>query len=222
MPTPPSARGPYTVVNKKHPLPGVDRHDYVSLARYFWPDPSQNPAACRTSSATGQTNPEIDEFDAKPLREMSAHVYTLALAGYLTGEAKYSARAAETAARLVPRRGDEDEPQPGPRPQLIKGGNAGRGYGIIESIRLASTSSTPSACSVRQTAQSTNLVEAMIKTKIQAWFGDYVAWMKQRQKNGQDEAAATNNHGCWYDAQAGELPAVPRRPTPRRSSSSNP
>src|SRR5947209_7258233 len=31
--------GPYTIVHKKHPLPGVDVHDYVSLATYFWPNP---------------------------------------------------------------------------------------------------------------------------------------------------------------------------------------
>src|SRR5436305_1433954 len=31
--------GPYTIVHKKRPLPGVDPHDYVSLATYFWPNP---------------------------------------------------------------------------------------------------------------------------------------------------------------------------------------
>src|SRR5207248_7394135 len=38
------------------------------------------------------------------------------------------------------------------------------------------------------------------QTKIQSWFRDYATWMKES-KNGQGEAAATNNHGCWYDAQ---------------------
>jgi hypothetical protein len=32
------------------------------------------------------------------------------------------------------------------------------------------------------------------------WFARYAEWM-QRSKNGREEAAATNNHGCWYDAQ---------------------
>jgi hypothetical protein len=31
--------GPYSIVNKQHSLSGVDPHDYVSLAPYFWPNP---------------------------------------------------------------------------------------------------------------------------------------------------------------------------------------
>src|SRR4029078_12970949 len=76
------AAGPFTIVKKKHPLPGVDPHEYVSLARYFWPDPAK-PDGLPYISLDGKTNPEIDEYDAKPFREMSGNVYTLALAGYL-------------------------------------------------------------------------------------------------------------------------------------------
>src|SRR6185369_15065466 len=68
--------GPFTIVNKKHPLPGIDPHEYVSLARYFWPDPAK-PDGLPYISLDGKTNPEIDEFDAKPFREMSGNVHTL-------------------------------------------------------------------------------------------------------------------------------------------------
>lgn len=34
--------GPYTIVDKKHPLPGVDVHEYVSVAPYDWPNPDTN------------------------------------------------------------------------------------------------------------------------------------------------------------------------------------
>src|SRR6478672_1962267 len=27
--------GPFAIVHKKHPLPGIDPHEYVSLARYY-------------------------------------------------------------------------------------------------------------------------------------------------------------------------------------------
>ena len=87
--------GPFTIVDKKHPLPGIDPHEYVSLARYFWPDPTK-PDGLPYISRDGETNPEIDEYDAKPLREMSAHVYTLALAGYLGSRALFN-RGATTA-----------------------------------------------------------------------------------------------------------------------------
>src|SRR5881396_2736287 len=72
--------------------------------------------------------------------------------------------------------------------------NDGRGYGIIESIRLLNVIDA-----VGMLGQST-VWSSDDQTKIQSWFRNYATWMKQS-KNGQDEAAATNNHGCWYDAQ---------------------
>jgi hypothetical protein len=186
------AGGPFTIVDKKHPLPGIDRHDYVSLARYFWPDPDK-PGGLPYISRDGQSNPEIDEYDAKPLLEMSNHVYTLALAGYLTGQTKYSARAAyllrvwflDDATKMNPNL---------EHAQLVKGANQGRSYGIIESIRLLNV-----VDAVGMLGQSTAWSRDD-QTRIQAWFDQYAIWMKQS-KNGKEEASATNNHGCWYDAQ---------------------
>src|SRR5438270_10739739 len=33
--------GPYTIVNKPQAPPSGDKHDYVSMAPYFWPDPNK-------------------------------------------------------------------------------------------------------------------------------------------------------------------------------------
>ena len=126
--------GPFTIVNKQHPLPSVDLHDYVSLAPYFWPDPNK-PDGLPYIRRDGERNPEFQEYDARPLNEMSGRVYTLALTGYLTGNAKYSARAAELlrawffdpATRMNPNLDHA---------QLVKGTNLGRGTGIIETVRL--------------------------------------------------------------------------------------
>ena len=32
------------------------------------------------------------------------------------------------------------------------------------------------------------------------WFAAYLNWLRTS-KGGKEEAAAANNHGCWYDAQ---------------------
>jgi hypothetical protein len=185
--------GPYTVVNKKHPLPGIDPHDYVSLARYFWPNPAK-PDGLPYIERDGQANPELEQYDARPFREMSADVYTLALAGYLLGERKFTDRSAyllrtwfiDDATRMNPNLDHA---------QLVRGENAGRPAGIIESIRLLNTIDA-----VGLVQQTNGVWSDDDQAKMQAWFSDYARWMKQS-PNGRGEAAATNNHGCWYDAQ---------------------
>jgi hypothetical protein len=186
--------GPFTIVHKQHPLPGVDVHDYVSLAPYFWPDPNK-PDGLPYIRRDGERNPEFQEYDAKPLNEMSGHVYTLALAGYLTGETKYSARAAELmrvwffdpATRMNPNLNHA---------QLVKGTNLGRGTGIIETVRLLN---------VIDAVGMLRLAGAGVwsgddQAKIETWFREYVTWLRTSE-NGKAEAAAKNNHGSWYDVQ---------------------
>jgi hypothetical protein len=184
--------GPFTIVHKAHPLPGVDVHDYVSIAPYFWPDPKSKDGL-PYYRRDGERNPETREYDSPAMSEMSSHVYTLALAGYITGDDRYSKRAAELlrvwffddATRMNPNLNHA---------QLIKGENDGRGTGIIESNRLL-----PVIDAVGM-MRDTNAWTADDQAKIADWFRQYVQWMRQS-KNGKAEAAAGNNHGSWYDAQ---------------------
>jgi hypothetical protein len=183
---------PFTIVHKTHPLPDVDVHDYVSIAPYYWPDPkSKN--GIPYFRRDGERNPETKEYDSPALTELSGHVYTLALAGYLTDDQRYSKRAAELlrvwffddATRMNPNLNHA---------QLIKGENDGRGTGIIESNRLL-----PVIDGIGMLRQSSAWT-ADDQAKIESWFREYVRWMRES-KNGKAEAAATNNHGSWYDAQ---------------------
>ncbi|HSV12750.1 MAG TPA: alginate lyase family protein [Tepidisphaeraceae bacterium] len=183
---------PFTIVHKTHPLPGVDVHDYVSIAPYFWPD-TKSKEGLPYYRRDGERNPETREYDSPALSEMSSHVSTLALAGYLTGDDRYAKRAAELlrvwffddATRMNPNLNHA---------QLIKGQNDGRGTGIIESNRLL-----PVVDAIGMMQQS-GAWSADDQSKIQDWFRQYVQWMRQS-KNGKAEAAAGNNHGSWYDAQ---------------------
>jgi len=182
------------VVNKQHPLPGVDVHEYVSLAPYFWPNPD-TPDGLPYVRRDGERNPQYLEYDAGPFGEMSSHVYQLALAGYLTGDARYSDRATtlirawffDPATRM---NADLDHAQ------LVRGVNDGRGTGIIESNRLFNVLDAVGLLE----ASGPSLWSTDDRAKIHAWISDYRNWM-QTSKNGQAESDAANNHGSWYDAQ---------------------
>jgi len=89
--------GPVSVMEKKHLPPSGDRHDYMSLAPYHWPDPSK-PDGLPYIRKDGQTNPEVREYKDKEYQPaLCEHVYTLALAYYFTEDNVY----AEHATRLL-------------------------------------------------------------------------------------------------------------------------
>src|SRR6185436_18071956 len=77
---------PVSVMEKKNTPPSGDKHDYMSLAPYHWPDPSK-PDGLPYIRKDGQTNPEVKDYkDKEYLPALCAHVHTLALAYYFSGE----------------------------------------------------------------------------------------------------------------------------------------
>ena len=51
------AAPPFVVTEKKHPQSGFDPHDYVSLATYYWPDPTKT-NGLPYINRDGERNPE--------------------------------------------------------------------------------------------------------------------------------------------------------------------
>ncbi len=186
--------GPFTIVHKQHPLPSVDPHDYVSLAPYYWPNPD-TPDHLPYVRRDGERNSETREFDARIFSTFSEHVWGLALAGYMTGDKRYSQRAAT----LLRTWFIDPETRMNPNlehAQFVKGENSGRGTGIIESNRLLNVIDAIGLLRASDAGWT-----ADDQSRIEAWFRDYVKWMRES-PNGKAEAAATNNHGTWYDVQA--------------------
>ena len=56
--------GPVSVMEKKNIPPSGDKHDYMSLAPYHWPDPDK-PGGLPYIRKDGQTNPEVKEYKDK-------------------------------------------------------------------------------------------------------------------------------------------------------------
>jgi len=83
-----------TVMDKTFMPPSKDKHDYLSISRYWWPDPNKKDGLPWIRK-DGQTNPktQTDDVDRPRISLMSHSEYKLALAYYLTRETKYAQRA---------------------------------------------------------------------------------------------------------------------------------
>lgn len=183
--------GPFSVMEKKNNPPGGDKHDYMSLAPYFWPDPSK-PDGLPYMRKDGQTNPEVKEYkDKEYLPKLSAMMETLSLAYYFSGDEKYAAHAAKLLEVWFLNADTKMNPNMN-FSQAIKGQNTGRGAGlidarnflrIIDGIGLLKDSKSWTAADQKGTEK---------------WFADFLAWM-QTSPIGQDELDAPNNHGAYYD-----------------------
>src|SRR5215475_7674700 len=124
--------GPFSVTRKGRVPPGGDKHDYLSLAPYWWPDP-KGKDGLPYIRRDGETNPDSKrDTDAPAIAAMSGAVETLAVAYYFTGEERYAERASllirawflDSATKMNPNLRYA---------QAVPGHNDGRGAGLIES-----------------------------------------------------------------------------------------
>ncbi|HQW85446.1 MAG TPA: alginate lyase family protein, partial [Ferruginibacter sp.] len=184
---------PVSVMEKTNIPPSGDKHDYMSLAPYFWYD-STKPNGLPYMRKDGQTNPEVKAYKDKEYQpKLCEYVQTLALAYYFSENEMYAKHAAnllrvwflDTATRMNPNLNFA---------QSIKGKNDGRGAGLIDTRHYV------------KLVDGINLLKGSKSWKqedeegMKKWFAEFLNWM-QTSKNGKDEMNAKNNHGAWYDAQ---------------------
>lgn len=182
----------YTVTDKTRLPASGDKHDYMSMGPYWWPDPAK-PDGLPYMRRDGRFNPERDSdaFDVTRLEAMSSDVQALTLAYYFTGEQRYAQKAVQQLRTwfLAPATRMNPNLDHG---QAIPGRVAGRAEGVIDAHRL------PRVIESIGVLQQAGQLDAQELDGLKRWFGDLTQWM-QTSRIGKEERAARNNHGLYYD-----------------------
>ena len=187
-------RGPFSVTDKERPPPSGDRHDYTSLAPYWWPDPNRETGRPYVRR-DGEVNPERNgpDFDKIRMSQLIKDVTTLGLAYYFTSDQRYS----DHAAILLDTWFNYPDTRMNPNlnyGQSIPGRTDGRGIGIIDTHKMGEL------IDAVQLLARDGGITARTYQGVRLWFRDYTEWL-MTSPLGQDERAAKNNHGTYYDLQ---------------------
>jgi hypothetical protein len=185
---------PVSVIEKTQIPPSGDKNDYLSLAPYYWPDPSK-PKGLPYIVHDGLVNPKIYTVtDWTNLQNMIHRVSILSLAYYFTNNSQYASKAKDflqawflnTHTRMNPNLQFA---------QMETGENNGSAAGIID------THDFPEVIDSIGLIQRSPSWTAKEQMGMKQWFNQYLDWLLNS-PFGKREAQETNNHGTWYDVQA--------------------
>jgi len=185
-----------TVVDKPQASPSGDAHDYVSFARYYWPDPSK-PDGLPYISQDGHHNLEqVARGDEGRLWSFAENVEALAAAWQIHHDGASARRAGEwlrawfiaPATRMNPN-------MEFAQVRLGHSKNHGNSSGVLDSRCFSGL------IDALLMLRGSPAFESGDEAAVQAWFKTDLEWLMTA-KNAREEHAAKNNHGSWFLAQA--------------------
>jgi hypothetical protein len=182
-----------TVMDKKFTPPCGNMHEYMSMARYYWPDPTK-PDGKPYIRKDGQKNPANDLItDDKYFDDFVDAVHHLSWGYFFTNDERYATKAIslirtwmmDTATKMLPNLNHA---------QIRTGIDTGVATGIIDTHNLPKV--VDGIALFRSSKQWTPADE----NGTQQWFGEYLTWLI-KSANGIKEGKAKNNHGTFYEMQ---------------------
>lgn len=182
----------YSVVDKTMMPPSGNKHDYLSISRYWWPNP-ESKDSLPWVRRDGVTNPatQTNAVDRKRLGSMTASVKALALAYYFTDKEKYAQKSTE----LLRTWFLDDETNMNPNlkyAQSVPGNKKGRRSGILDG-RLIPVWVLDAIELISESEHWSSNDAATMKL----WLQDYLEWLTKSDL-GKKGAKQVNNHGSWY------------------------
>lgn len=184
---------PHVMMKRAVPASG-DRHDYMSLSRYYWPDPGSAdgfPYVRRD----GETNPDVDLYDRNRITELADNVCALTVGFYLTDDLRYGAKAGEMIRTWF--LDEVTSMNPGlDYSQMIPGKNGGKGRpsGIIDMYRMIDVLDAVIVLRDKEVLSDGEM------ERLRSWFSQLVDWMLTA-PNALKIAEGRNNLGVAYDVQ---------------------
>jgi hypothetical protein len=185
-----------TVTDKQIAPPSGDPHDYVSFARYYWPDPTKTDGLPYVSRDGQHNREQVARGDRLRIGAFCETVERLAAAWHLHRDEAAALRAGEwlrawfiaTATRMNPHLEYAQV-------RLGRNENRGNPAGMLDSRGFANV-----VDALRMLDDSPALT-ATEKEAVREWFTAFLDWFTTA-RIALEERAAKNNHGSWYFAQA--------------------
>ena len=188
-----------TVMDKTIMPPTGNKHDYLSISRYWWPDP-ESPNGLPWIRKDGETNPDTqtNAVDRKRLGTLTSGVENLCLAYYFSNDTRY----AEKAASMLKTWFLDEETRMNPHleyAQSVPGNSKGRSSGILDGKSIGSVVPDSLIILSNSSYWTKNDTE-----NINQWLSEYLTWLTESEL-GNTENNQKNNHASWYKFQVASL-----------------
>lgn len=183
---------PLSVVSKDYIPSSGSKHDYVSLARYAWPDQTK-PNGLPYIMRDGISNPELNKFDRNKLSATTSAIYRLSLAYYFSGNEKYAKKATE----LIHIWFLDKTTRMNPNlryAQHVPGEADGRCYGVIDAYSFVEMLDGV------QLLEMSKSFTAKDSKQLKNWFSQLLKWLLTHPQ-AIEESNQKNNHAIAYDVQ---------------------